>query len=139
MQQEETRVIGCSSRCSRSLIGERRILPVLKLDHLRPPEMLLETASRRNCDTALGALVGRELHRALLPAKLQLGVHREVLWGYVLGGKKVHAIKNLQEIHFNNETDTKFNFSYNNSEVFMQAEEAFELLNLSKGCQIYAH
>ncbi|KAM7042730.1 nucleoside diphosphate kinase homolog 5 isoform 2-T2 [Acridotheres tristis] len=33
--------------------------------------MLLETASGRNCDTAPGAVVCRELHRALLLAKLQ--------------------------------------------------------------------
>lgn len=85
VQQEETRVIGCSSRCSRSLIGERRILPVLKLDHLRPPEMLLETASRRNCDTALGAVLGRELLRAALGRTAACGA-REGAWGYGLGG-----------------------------------------------------
>lgn len=115
VQQEESRVIGCGSRCSRSLIGERRILPVLKLERLRPPEMLLETASRRNCDTARGPVVGREVPRALLRSNCSLSGCTEKGFGvYGLGSWKMHTIKKLQEIHVNSVlyTDIKFNISY---------------------------
>lgn len=56
---------------------------VLKLDNLHPPEMLLETARRRNSDTDTdqGPVVGSEVHRTLLLAKLQrINMHRKILF-----------------------------------------------------------
>lgn len=79
--------------------------------------MLLETASRRNGDTARGPVVGREVHRALLRPDCSLSGCAGKCFGVcVLGswGKKKHTIKKLQEIHINTVlcTDIKFNFSY---------------------------
>lgn len=60
-------------------LESRGFSEVLKLDNLRPPEMLLETARRRNSDTDRGPVVGSEARRTLLPAKLQhISMHRNI-------------------------------------------------------------
>ena len=72
---------------------------VLKLDNLRPPEMLLETARRRNSDTDRGPVVGSEMHGTLLSVKLQhIRMHRKRVFCYFYLGYLKKKIAHNKEI-----------------------------------------